>query len=89
METKNKFPKLCYDILSIYSSVYYALIFVIFAPYDWGENNPTFPWKHDKLQAGRVFSGDQASVRTGRGRFDLIASAGAGSSLETRASNEP
>ena len=63
--------------------------FVISAPYDWGEINPTFPWRHDKLQAGRVDSGDQESVRTGRGRFDLIASAGAGSSLETRASNEP
>ena len=39
--------------------------------------------RHDKW--GRVFSGDQESVRTRRSRFDLIKSAGAGSSLETAA----
>ena len=63
--------------------------FVISAPYDWVETNPTLPWRHNKLQAGRVFRGNQESVRTRRGRFDIIASAGAGSSQETRASNEP
>ena len=35
------------------------------------------------MQAGRVLSGNQESVRTGRGRFDIIASAGAGSSLQS------